>query len=319
MGSSLGPLFANIIMTEMEKTIIRKFIDDKILLFYGRYADDTLVVIKRIKHLKLVHDALNNFNKKLNFSVDTFDSIVPHFLDIEIHPDGLSIYCKDTNTGQYNHYNSYSPLRYKISWISSLVHRAVNICDKNKLYVELTGIKDLIAWNGFPKRIGDAIIKGLNMNNTKNTTNNDLETIWIKIPYLGDKGDQLLKLLKTKLKHHFTKEVKFRIIQSTQKLSFYTNMKNQVPKLTKYYVVYQFNCTGCNESDIGKTERNICTRTEEHDYSDQGSAIYDHIKNCSYYSYIKNLFLFNNNSFDKALLSINSVQSNTKIINRLRS
>ena len=32
MGSSLGPLFPNIIMTEMEKTIIKKFIDDKILL-----------------------------------------------------------------------------------------------------------------------------------------------------------------------------------------------------------------------------------------------------------------------------------------------
>ena len=58
--------------------------------------------------------------------------------------------------------------------------------------------------------------------NIKNTTNNDWETIWIKIPYLGDKGDQLLKSLKAKLKHHFTKEVKFRIIQSTQKLSFYT-------------------------------------------------------------------------------------------------
>ena len=46
MGSSLGPVLANIIMTEMEKTIIKKFIDDKILLFNGRYADNTLVVIK---------------------------------------------------------------------------------------------------------------------------------------------------------------------------------------------------------------------------------------------------------------------------------
>ena len=49
-------------MTEMEKTNIKKFIDDMILLFYGRYVDDTLVVIKE-EHLKLVHDALNNFNK----------------------------------------------------------------------------------------------------------------------------------------------------------------------------------------------------------------------------------------------------------------
>ena len=53
MGSSLGPSLANIIMTEMEKNIIKKFIDDKIVLFYGGYVNNTLVVIKR-KHLKLV-------------------------------------------------------------------------------------------------------------------------------------------------------------------------------------------------------------------------------------------------------------------------
>ena len=152
----------------------------------------------------------------MNFTVDTFDDVVLDFLDIEIHLRGLSICCKDTNTGQHTHYNSYSPWRYKTSWMSSLVHQAANICDESKLQAELTRIKDLIAWNGFPKRIGDAIInkklKALNVNNIKNTTNNDLETIWIKIPYLGDKGDQLLKSLKTKLKHLFTKEVKFRIM-----------------------------------------------------------------------------------------------------------
>ena len=106
----------------------------------------------------------------------------------------------------------------------------------------LTRIKDLIARNVFPKRIEDAIIintiKGLNVNNIKNKTNNDFETIWIKIPYLSDKGDQYLKLLKAKLKHRFTKEVKFRIIQSIKKLSFYTSLKDQIPKLMKSYFVY---------------------------------------------------------------------------------
>ena len=86
MCSSLGPLLANIILTKMEKTIIKKFIVDKILLFYGRYVDDTLVVIKR-EHLKLVHVALNKFEKNLNFTVGTLDNVVPHFLDIEIYQD----------------------------------------------------------------------------------------------------------------------------------------------------------------------------------------------------------------------------------------
>ena len=91
-------------------------------------------------------------------------------------------------------------------------------------------------------------------------------------------------------------------------------MKDQIPKLIKSYVVYQFHCSGCNDGYIGKTERNLCTRKEEHACSDEGSAIYDHVKNCSYYNYIENQFRFNNDSFDKALFSINSVQSNNKII-----
>ena len=33
-------------------------------------------------------------------------------------------------------------------------------------------------------------LKGLSVNNAKNATNNDFETIRIKILYLGDKGDQ---------------------------------------------------------------------------------------------------------------------------------
>ena len=91
-------------------------------------------------------------------------------------------------------------------------------------------------------------------------------------------------------------------------------MKDQILKLMKSYVIYQFNCPVCNGSYIGKTERNLCTRTEKHTCSDKESAIYNHISNCSYYGYIENLFRFNNDSFDKALFSIHSVQSNTKVI-----
>ena len=61
MGSSLGPLLANIIMTELERKVIKQFIDDKTLMFYGRYVDDTLIVVKP-EDLNRVHNALNNFD-----------------------------------------------------------------------------------------------------------------------------------------------------------------------------------------------------------------------------------------------------------------
>ena len=81
MGSFVGPLLANIIMTEMDKTILKKFNDDKILLLDRRFV--TLVTIKP-EHLKLVQDALNNFDKNLNFTSDTFDHVVPIFLTLKL-------------------------------------------------------------------------------------------------------------------------------------------------------------------------------------------------------------------------------------------
>ena len=46
MGSSLGPVLANIIMMELENVIVRNLTADGTVAFYARYIDDTLLVIK---------------------------------------------------------------------------------------------------------------------------------------------------------------------------------------------------------------------------------------------------------------------------------
>ena len=46
MGSALGLVLANIILTEFEKVIVSKLIDSGIIKFYHRYVDDTLALIK---------------------------------------------------------------------------------------------------------------------------------------------------------------------------------------------------------------------------------------------------------------------------------
>ena len=100
----------------------------------------------------------------------------PHFLDIEIAPDGLSIYRKPTHTCQYINYLSNTPWRFKTSWISALVHRAKLICSPNlKLSSQLQLIRKYIAWNGFPKHIGNKILKDTLIAQPRNTgdTNKD--------------------------------------------------------------------------------------------------------------------------------------------------
>ena len=47
IGSSLGPLLANVIMTDLKEKVIKPLINDNTIKFYARDVDDTLFVIKR--------------------------------------------------------------------------------------------------------------------------------------------------------------------------------------------------------------------------------------------------------------------------------
>ena len=200
MGSSLGPVLANIIMTELEETIIQQLIENDDIKFYCRYVDGTLIVIED-KYVDFVHKKLNSFDKNLKFTVDLFDEETPHFLDLELSPDGLSIFRKDTNTGLYVNFNSYVPWSYCVSWTRSLVSRAHAICKSDKLKLEINLIKKFASWNDFPKAIASAIInRSLNNNDRTDQTNDsgpntdtDVTTVYFRMPHFGDKGVSLIK------------------------------------------------------------------------------------------------------------------------------
>ena len=102
MGATPGPVLANKIMTEEWRHLNEELMKDKIVIFYARYVNNTLLIIKKKTSIM--------FQFNLIILIDTFDNCVPHFLDIEIYPNGLGICHKHTQTGQYVHIHSY------ISW-----------------------------------------------------------------------------------------------------------------------------------------------------------------------------------------------------------
>ena len=289
MGSSLAPVLANIIMTELEEKVIQPSISNGKIRFYGRYVDDTLLVVKP-DDISEIHELLNKFDPNLKFTVDTFENEVPHFLDLKLCNDGLEIYRKDTNTGLYTNFNSYVPWHYKIAWIKSLVTRAKIICSKNKLKREITNIKKFISWNGFPKSIGKRLIdQSLRKDSeTEGKATEPQVRIWFRAPYFGDKGEQLIKSCIKKLKRHMRKEtsVYFYVKYDTTKLSYFTNSKDMIPTLSKSFVVYHFSCPGCDAKYIGKTERTLFERTNEHSWTDKNSAIKKHIDCCPGFQHI---------------------------------
>ena len=113
MGGSLGLVLANIIMTECEKVIVDKLIEDDIVNFYVRYIDDTLLAIKRTD-ISYVLNRFNSFDNNLKFKIGTFENCVPHFLNIKICPNGLGIYHKHAQTGQYVNFDSFTLSKWKV-------------------------------------------------------------------------------------------------------------------------------------------------------------------------------------------------------------
>ena len=133
MGSALGPVLANIILSEFEKLIVSDLIKSGVIRFYRRYVDDSLVLINP-SDIPAVLDKFNSFDKNLQFTVDTFPDNVIHFLDILISSDNTDVYYKSTHNGQYTHFSSFEPFSRKTAWVKSLFHRASKLCSNSQLF-----------------------------------------------------------------------------------------------------------------------------------------------------------------------------------------
>ena len=73
MGTSIGLVLVNIIMTELEDVIIKPLNADGTTKFDSRFVDDTLLVMKS-ENFCQVHKALNTFDNNFPFTVDMFQN-----------------------------------------------------------------------------------------------------------------------------------------------------------------------------------------------------------------------------------------------------
>ena len=298
MGSSLGPILANIIMTELEKKILPNLVDSGSIKSYIRYVDDTLVLIKE-SEIQNVLDRFNSFDRNLKFTVDIFDEGNVHFLDISVLPNGdKDVYSKPTNTGLYSHYESYIPWRYKISWARSLFYRAKRICSNNRLFkTQQERINKILSWNGFPSYVRKKMLSGFKESHKRSKTpsaddqNPSAEekfSLTLKIPYMGAEGDKLVRTLKRKVQSNLTEKVNFKIYYTTSKLAKFCSTKDRIPMDQSNNVVYHIKCPGCGEVYVGKTSCCLGKRLDEHG-TRQDQPMHIHLSKCEEFQYLVNL------------------------------
>ena len=290
MGASLGPVLANIILTELEKVVVKPLIDSGMLKFYIRYVDDTLVLMKR-SDLDHVLRKLNSFHRNLKFTVDDFSDGNVHFLDLLIKKNSTDVYYKDTHTGQYTHFNSYTPWKLRTAWIKSLFHRASKICSSQDLLdKQVNNIKKFMSWNGFPKYVAKSLINRLikekknpsAVSESESESNSEPEapSIWLNLPYAGPKGETLVRSLTRKLRRYLKKNTRIVVRCKSKYLSFLCSTKDKVPLEQRSNIIYEIQCPGCGEKYIGKTDRCLLIRMNE-----QGTRVdqpmFRHLTSCT--------------------------------------
>ena len=147
----------------------------------------------------------------------------------------------------------------------------------------------MMSWNGFPKHAVKSVMSRLSKTRDRIPTENDPNeqpedkiNIWIRVPYLGDKGKQLVDNLIKKIRRFSKKNINFKVFYENKKVGMFCSAKDKVCRDQKANLIYQITCPGCGGKYIGKTDRNFITRMgEQGGRNDQ--PMHKHLYTCDKY------------------------------------
>ena len=139
---------------------------------------------------------------------------------------------------------SYGPKQWKTGTLSGIIRRAYDICSTNEaLQTELAFIKKVFTEiNGYPKFLVDRMLQKFREMQTEadtsenNNTSDEIppeeadkkQTLILKVPFRGDKGQTLIKSLENTLKRTIEDKINYRIVNTGTKHSRYFSLKDKV-------------------------------------------------------------------------------------------
>ena len=285
MGSSLGPILANIFMLNFEEKYLSDF-DGNSPLYYKRYVDDTFLIFNDRDDCELFCEYFNTKHPNIKFTLEIENNNTLAFLDVLVSrlEDGTittSLYRKPTFSGLHMKFDSFVPHQYKINLITGLLNRAWKICSTFDLFkLEIEFIKQLLMSNGYPlKFLNGQIRKFLNKkHNVEMKIPNygpERKCIFISLPFCGQNSSKLNRQM-ARIVNKIAPWAKLNMtFKSSSRLAQLSKLKSVVSKLNKSNVIYKVNCNDCNEFYIGLTRRRLNVRLDEHSKRHY-SALYKH-------------------------------------------
>ena len=173
-----------------------------------------------------------------------------------------SVYQKPNFTGQYLRWESFSPLKRKVSLISTLVHRALMICTKRRLNGEIEQIKKILLDNGYPKNvINIQITKKIAQFSILKRFGPEKYPVYLRVPWIDKPSTNLKKEVKTAVESCYG-SVSTRLV-FTSKRMLPVARKNVLSITQKSLVIYEYKCH-CNSRYVGRTSQQLQDRIKQH-------------------------------------------------------
>ena len=257
MGSPFGPALADIFVGYYEEKL---FSQTQKPPTYLRYVDDTFAIFdhKAEPHEFLIK--LNCLHSSLKFTFEKEKDKCLPFLDVYVEKTDIgfetSVYRKPTFIGHYLRWESFSPLKHKISLISTLVHRALIIYTKRRLNGEIERIKKILLDNGYPKNvINTQIAKKTAQFFTLKRFGPEKCSEYLRIFWIGKPSTKLEKEVKTAVESCYS-SVSTRLV-FTSKHILPVARKDVPPIIQKSFVRYEYKCH-CDCRYVVLTSRRDC-------------------------------------------------------------
>ena len=116
--------------------------------------------------------------------------------------------------------------------------------------------------------------------NQPSENDEEIPSKWLNVSYdAGSKGEYLVKGLCRKLRRYLKKNTRVIVRYKCKYLSFLCSTKDPIPSSQRSNIIYEIQCPGCGEKYVGKTDRCLSTRMNEHG-SRIDQPMYRHLTSC---------------------------------------
>ena len=267
MASPLGPILPGIFMAELETTIVPTL--GNLLRKCKRSVDDTYCIVKTDSVNKILLK-LSSFHINMQLKNEAESNNMLLFLDVlVIRKDNnieTTVFRKPINNDIYLNWNSFPPKSCKRRTLRTVIKRTYAICSTtDHLRKEFDHILFVFQkYNNFPKWVIDQVLHQEKENHhivrrlqpVKNNISNEKSHLLV-LPYARQKGERLIKSMKTTLKYNLPNNIVTKSAHSASKLSNKFTIISKIKHDHHYDVAYYVKCPveTCREDYIGETKK----------------------------------------------------------------